>query len=114
MTTNNGLRKLTKLLNQIYRTGEWPKDFLDITMIVLQKNPKANKRSDHRTISLISHTGKVVAKILTRPLKNKIEQYMSEDQFGFRKRRGTRDAIGILRIMSNRCLDVKQNIYFCL
>ncbi|XP_026467799.1 craniofacial development protein 2-like [Ctenocephalides felis] len=38
---NTGLRKLTKLLNQIYRTGEWPKDFLDVTMIALQKKPKA-------------------------------------------------------------------------
>ncbi|XP_026467813.1 uncharacterized protein LOC113371400 [Ctenocephalides felis] len=96
---NNVLKKLTKLLNQIYRTGEWPKDFLDVTMIALQKKPKTNKCRDHRTISLTLHTGKVLAKILTRRLENKIEQHMSEDQFGFRKGRGTRDAIGILRII---------------
>jgi hypothetical protein len=28
-----GLRILTKLINTIYETGEWPKDFTEITMI---------------------------------------------------------------------------------
>ena len=29
--------KMTKLINTIYETGEWPKDFTEVTMIALKK-----------------------------------------------------------------------------
>ena len=60
-----------KLINTIYATGEWPEDFMDITMIALQKKPQATKCSDHRTISLTAHTAKIVAKILRRRIEKK-------------------------------------------
>jgi hypothetical protein len=56
-----GLKIMTKLINTIYETGEWPKDFMEVT-IALKKKPQATKCSDHRTISLIAHTAKIVAK----------------------------------------------------
>jgi len=59
------LKIITALFNKIYMSGDWPKDFLDVTMIALPKKNQAKKCSDHRTISLISHTGKIVAHILT-------------------------------------------------
>jgi hypothetical protein len=43
--------KIMKLINNIYETGEWPKDFTEVTMIAL-KTPQATKCSDHCTISL--------------------------------------------------------------
>jgi len=61
-----GLKILTKLINTIYETGEWPKDFTEVIMIALKKKTKATKCSDHRTISLIAHTAKIIAKILSR------------------------------------------------
>jgi len=33
----------------------WTKDFTEVTMISLNKNHKATKYSDHRTVSLIAH-----------------------------------------------------------
>jgi hypothetical protein len=99
-----GLKIMTKLINTIYETGEWPKDFTEITMIALKKKPQATKCSDHRTISLIAHTAKIVAKILRRRIEKEIEDVFEEDQFGFRRGKGTRDAIGMLRIISERTL----------
>jgi hypothetical protein len=32
-----GLKILTKLINTIYETGEWPKDFTEVTMMYLEK-----------------------------------------------------------------------------
>jgi len=58
-----GLKILTKLINTIYESGEWPKDFTEVTMIALKKQTQATKCSDHRTISLIAHTAKIIAKI---------------------------------------------------
>jgi hypothetical protein len=49
---DNGLNLLTQLMNNIYESGEWPKDFTGVTMVTLKKKPKATKCTDHRTISL--------------------------------------------------------------
>ena len=55
-----GLKIMTKLSNTIYNTGEWPQDFIEVTMIALKKKTKAKKCSNYRTISLIAHTAKIV------------------------------------------------------
>jgi hypothetical protein len=69
-------------------------------MIALKKKPQATKYSDHRTISFIAHTAKIVAKILRRRIERKIEDVLGEDHFGFRRGKGTGDATGVLRIIS--------------
>jgi len=58
-------------------------------MIALKKKPQATKCSDYHTISLIAYTAKIVAKILRRRIENKIEDVLGEDQFGFRRGKGT-------------------------
>ena len=94
-----GLKIMTKLINTNYETRERPKDFMEVTMIALKKKPQATKCGNHRTISLITHTAKILAKTLRR-IEKKIEGVLGEDQFGFRRGKGTRDAIGMLRIIS--------------
>jgi len=42
-----GLKIMKKLINIIYETGEWPKDFTEVTMIDIKKKPQATKCSDH-------------------------------------------------------------------
>ena len=79
-----------------------------VTMIALKKNPQAAKCSDHHTISLIAHTAEKRAKILRRRIEKKIEDVLGEDQFGFRRGKGTRDAIGMLRIISERTLELDE------
>ena len=96
---DSGLKIRSALVNKIYMSGDWPKEFVDVRMIALPK--KANKCSDHRTISLISHTAKIFAGILSKILESKIEEVIEEDQFGFRKGKGTRDATRLMRIISN-------------
>ena len=54
-----GLKILTKLINTIYGTGEWPMDFTEVTMIALKKKTQATKCSDHHTFSLTAHTTKI-------------------------------------------------------
>jgi aromatic ring-opening dioxygenase LigB subunit len=80
-----GLKIMTKLINTIYETGEWSKDFTKVTMIALKKKPQATKCNDHRTISPIAHTAKIVAKIRRRRIQNKIG-----DVFGERLKRKLR------------------------
>jgi hypothetical protein len=108
-----GLKIMTKLINTIYGTGEWPKDFTEVTMIALKKKPQATKCSDHRTISIIAHTAKTVAKILRRRIEKKIENVLEEDQFGFRRGKGNRDAIEMLRIISEQTLEIDEKLSVC-
>ena len=70
---DSGLKIMTTLVNKISMSGDWPKDFLDVTMIALLKKVQAKKYSDHRTISLISHTGMIFAHILSKRLESKIK-----------------------------------------
>jgi len=105
---DSGLKIMNALDNKIYMSGDWTKDFLDVTMIALPKKNQAKKYSDHRTISLISHTGKIAARILS-----KIKEIIEEDQFGFWKGKGTRDAIGLIRIISERVLGIKEEMCLC-
>ena len=70
---------MTKLINAIYETGVWPKDFTEVKIFALKKKPQATKCSDHRTINLIARTTKTVAKILRRRIEKKIEDVLGED-----------------------------------
>jgi hypothetical protein len=82
-------------------------------LIALKKKPQATKCSDLRTISLIAHTAKVVAKILRRRIERKIDNVLGEHQFGFRTGKGTRDAVGVSRIMSERTLEIDAELCVC-
>ena len=52
-------------------------------------NPK--ECSDYRTIALVSHTSKVMLKILQARFQQNVNRELSDVQVGFRKGRGTRD-----------------------
>jgi hypothetical protein len=82
-------------------------------MAALKKKPKARKCTDHHTISLIAHAAKVVASVIRGRSEKKMEDVLGEDQFGFRKGKGTRDAIGMLRIISEQTLDIGEEICVC-
>jgi hypothetical protein len=42
----------------------------------------------------------LTAKILIRGIEREFEDVLGEEQFGFRRGKGTRDAIGMMRIIS--------------
>jgi len=75
-----GLRIGTQLMNNIYVTGKWPKDFTEVKMIVINKKPKATQCSHHHTITLLTHTTKIVVRILRRGFEREIEDVLGEDQ----------------------------------
>ena len=108
-----GLKIVTKLINTIYETGEWPKDFTEVTMIALKKKAQGIKCSDHRTISFIAYTAKIIAKILRRRIERKIEDVIEEDKFGFRRGKGSTNAVGIMRIIAERTLDIDEELCIC-
>jgi hypothetical protein len=108
-----GQEHLIKLCKSIYDTGIWPEDFLHSTIVPIQKKPNALKCEDHRTISLISHASKILLRVVNNRLRAKVKDYIGWDQFGFRKGMGTREAIAVLRTLSERNIEHNQDIYVC-
>ncbi|KAI5738261.1 hypothetical protein M8J77_004739 [Diaphorina citri] len=105
------IERITNLINNIYNTGKWPKDLLKTILVPLPKKTNAKECKEYRTISCICHLTKAVTRIILKRIENKIEENMGEDQFGFRKGKGTRDAIGCLRMIGERMMEVNKDLY---
>ena len=73
----------------------------------------AKQCSNYRTIALISHTSKVLLKILQARLQEYVNRELPDVQAGFRKGRGTRDQIANIRWIIEKAREFQENIYFC-
>ena len=102
---DKAMREMKDICKEIYSTGIWPEDFLKTVMIPIKKKPLAVDCSDHRTISLIAHASKIMLRILTKSIEAKTKDFIGDSQFGFKKGCGTREAIGMLRIITERSLE---------
>jgi hypothetical protein len=68
---------LTKLIINIYVPGEGPCCCIEVTVVAFKRKSKAKKCSDHHTISLITHTAKIVVRLLRRRrIERKIEDVL--------------------------------------
>ena len=65
------------------------------------------------TITLISHTSKVMYKILHARLQQYMNHEIPDVQAGFRKGRGTRDQIANIHWIMEKAREFQKNIYLC-
>ena len=65
------------------------------------------------TIALISHTSKVMLKILHARLQQYVNRELPDVQAGFRKGRGARDQIANICWITEKAREFQKNIYFC-
>ena len=72
-----------------------------------------NECSNYRTIALISHTSKVMLKILQARLQQYVNCELPDVQAEFIKGRGTRDQIANIRWIIEKTREFQKNIYFC-
>ena len=80
---------ITKLCQKVWSTNQWPDLWSPSLIIPIPKKGYLTKCSNYRTISLISHTSKI---ILNR-LIPQAEDILPEEQAGFRKNRSTTELI---------------------
>ena len=64
-------------------------------------------------IALISHTSKVILKILQDRLQRYVNCEIPDVQAGFRKGRGTRDQIANILWVIEKAREFQKSIYFC-
>lgn len=113
MLEGETMTRIVNLCKEIYKTGIWPDDFTKSVVIPIPKKTNAVECSDYRTISLISHASKILLKIINNRIQTKAEMMLSNTQFGFRKGCGTREAIGIMRVICERSLEHGNDVFIC-
>lgn len=69
--------------------------------------------SNYTIIALISHTSKILLKIIQKRLEQYIEREMPSKQAGFRHGRGTRDQIANLRWILEKARERNKDIFLC-
>ena len=72
----------------------------------------AKECSNYLTIALISHTSKVMVKILQARLQQYVNCDLPDIQAGFRKGRGARDQIANMSWIMEKGREFQKNIYF--
>ena len=90
---DDAVKVLHSIYHQIWKTQQWPQDWKRSVFITIPKKGNAKECSNYHTIALISHTSKVMLKILQARLQQYVNHELPDVQAGFRKGRGTRDQI---------------------
>ena len=100
------LIKNKKKLSSSHRTGKGQFSF--------QSQRKAMQKNAQTTAQLlITHTSKVMLKILHARLQQYVNGELPDVQAGFRKVRGTRDQIANICWIIETAREFQKNIYFC-
>ena len=95
--TDNAVKVLHSICQQIWKTQPWPQDQKRSVLIPVPKKGNAKECSTYHTIALISHASKVMFKILQARPQQYVNHELPDVQAGFRKGRGTRDQIANIR-----------------
>ena len=61
---DDAVKVLHSIYQQIWKTQQWPQDWKRLVFIPVPKKGNAKECSNYSTIALISHTSKVVLKVL--------------------------------------------------
>ena len=105
---------LHSICQQIWTTQQWPQDWKRSVFILIPKKGNAKECSNYRTIALISHTSKVMLKILQARLQQYVNHELPDVQAGFRKGRGTRDQIATICWVIEKAREFRKTSIFAL
>ena len=81
--------------------------------IPIPKKGNAKECSNYCTIALISHSSKVMLKILQTRLQQYMNRELPDVQAGFIKGRGIRNQIANISWSIRKAREVQKNSYFC-
>ena len=103
---------LHSICQRIWKTQQWPQDWKRSVFIPIPKKGYAKECSNYYRIALISHTSKVMVKILQARLQQYVNRELSGVQAGFRKGRGTRGQMANIHWIIEKAWELQKNICF--
>ena len=110
---DDAVKVLHSICQQLWKTQQWPQDWK--RSVSLQSQRKAMPKNAQTTaqLALISHTSKVMLKILQARLQQYVNHELPDVQASFRKGRGTRGQIADILWIIKKAREFQKNIYFC-
>ena len=111
---DDAVKVLHSICQQIWKTQQWPQGWKRSSVIPIPKKGNAEECPNYRTVALISHTSKIMIKILQARLQQYINCAFPDVQDGFRKGRGTRNEIGNIHWIIKNAKEFQKNIYFSI
>ena len=110
---DDAVKMLHTKCQQIWKTQQWPQYWKRSVFIPIPKKGNPKERSNYRTVALISHTSKVMLKILQARFQQYVKHELPDVQAGFRKGGGTRDQIANFHRIIEKAKEFQKTIYFC-
>ena len=80
----DAVKVLHSICQQIWKTQQWPQEWKRSAFIPIPKKGYAKESSNYCTIALISHSSKVMLKILQARLQQYVNHEFPDVQAGFR------------------------------
>ena len=108
---DDAVKALNSICQQMWKTQQWPQDWIRSVFIPIPKKGNAKKCSNYCTIVFIPQASKVMLKILQARLQQYVNQDFPEAQAGFRKGRGIRDQIANIHWFTEKAREFQENIY---
>ena len=108
---DNAVKKLQTICQEIWKAQQWPPDWKTSVFISVPKKGNVKECLNYHMIVFISHTSKVMLKILQARLQQHVKWELPDVQAGFRKGRGTRDLIANIRWIMEKAREFQKNIY---
>ena len=103
---------LHSICQQIWKTQQWAQNCKRTVFILIPQKGNPKECSNHRTITLISHTSKVMIKILQAELQQYVNRERPDFQVEFRKGRGTRDQIASIHWIIKKAREFQKKYLF--
>ena len=110
---DDALKVLHSICQKIWKTQQWPRDWKRSVFISVPKRGNAKECSNYCTVTLISHTSRVMLKILQARLQQYVNCELPDVQAEFRKGKVTRDKIAKICWIVEKAREFRKNIYFC-
>ena len=108
---DDAVKVLHSICQQIWKTQYWPQDWKRSVFILIPKKGNPKECSNYCIIALISHTSKVMLKILQARLQQYVNQELPDVQAGFRKGRGTRDQIANIHWIIKKAREFQKHLH---
>ena len=110
---DDAVKVLHSICQQIWKTQQWLQDQKSSVLIPIPKKGNVKECSNYHTFALISHTSKLMLKVLQARLQQYVNRELPDIQAGFRKGRGTSDQIANIRWVIEKAREFLESIYFC-
>ena len=109
------LLELHRLTTLIWREGKVPQQWKDAVITVLHKKGDKTECGNYRGVSLVSHAGKVLVKVVARRLGAYCEAkgLLPEEQCGFRPDRSTTDMMFVVRRLQEIGRKAGVSLFMC-